>query len=153
MFESLEEQLYLSLMYSYKLLVGELDNFFKKYNITGPQYEVLTIINQRREKGIPIRKIAGRMVSNNPDVTRIIDKLEKVNLVERVRSSGDRRVINVKITSVGIDKLIEITNPLQDLHKSQFMHLTKQEMKDLLSLLFKARYPGQDKHFKIKSSN
>ena len=144
-FESIEEQLYLSLMYSYKLIVGELDGFFKDHNTTGPQYEVLKILNQSK-KGVPIRKIAERMVSSNPDVTRIVDKLEKANLVERVRSSRDRRVINVKLTAEGIHQLNNIEKPIQTLHKSQFKHLTKTEMKELLRLLFRARYPEQDKH-------
>lgn len=146
-FESIEEQLYLSLMYSYKLIVGELDSFFKDHNTTGPQYEVLKILIQDEKKGIPIRKIAERMVSSNPDVTRIVDKLEKADLVERTRSSSDRRIINVKLTTEGIHQFNNIEKPLQILHKSQFKYLTKTDMKELLKLLFRARYPKQDKHF------
>lgn len=140
-FDSFEEETLLNLMLTYKTLKGELDRFFKVNDISGPQFESLKIIGDHGKKGIPIRKIAVLMVSPQPDISRIVDRLEGSKLVQRVRGNKDRRVVYVRITGEGKRFLNKIMKPLTELHKAHFTHLKKTEIKLLNTLLLKARLP------------
>jgi len=139
-FDSLEEEVLLSLMMTHKNLKGELDRLFKEHGTSGPQYESLKIINENGKEGTPVRKIAERMVSDQPDVTRIIDRLEASGFAERVRGTDDRRVVFVRITREGKRFMRKLDKPVSTLHKDQFTHLKKTELKLLNRLLSKTRY-------------
>lgn len=140
-FDSIEEEAWLNLMLTYKNSKGELDLFFKNHGTSGLQFEALKIINEHGNEGIPVRKIAALMVSENPDITRIIDRLEVSHLVERIRGEADRRIIFVRITDKGKHFLDRLMKPLTELHQNQFNHLNKNEINLLNTLLQKARLP------------
>jgi DNA-binding MarR family transcriptional regulator len=140
-FDSLEEETLLSLMLTYKHLKGELDRFFKKHGTSGPQYESLRIIDEHGNSGIPVRKIAALMVTEQPDITRIIDRLEASRLVERVRGKEDRRVVFVRITNKGKGFIEKLRKTVTKLHQTQFTPLKKNELKLLNRLLDQSRLP------------
>jgi DNA-binding MarR family transcriptional regulator len=140
-FDSLEEETLLSLMLTYKHLKGELDRFFKKHGTSGPQYESLRIVDEHGNPGIPVRKIAALMVTEQPDITRIIDRLEASRLVERVRGKEDRRVVFVRITNKGKGFIEKLRKTVTKLHQTQFTPLKKNELKLLNRLLDQSRLP------------
>ena len=70
--------------------------YFRKLELTYPQTLVLAVLAEDGE--IPISHLARRIDSANSTVSGIVDRLEKLGLVERVRSGKDRRVIYVTVT-------------------------------------------------------
>ena len=100
---------------------------------------MLRILRGHGDTGLPSLEIAAQMVVPTPDITRLIDRLEKSGLAERQRDAGDRRVVHVHITAGGRDILRQLDKPIVDLHESQLAGLTINETKQLNRLLEKAR--------------
>jgi DNA-binding MarR family transcriptional regulator len=81
------------------------------------------------------------MVTREPDVTRLLDRLEKDGLVGRVRSDTDRRVVRISITTAGRSLLVELDEPMRQIHRNSLGHLTRAEIREMNRLLVKARQP------------
>ena len=90
-------------------------------------------------------EVSEHMVTRVPDVTRLVDRLEKCGLALRERCSKDRRVVHVKITAQGETLLRQLDSPVLAVHQAHLGHLTSQELDQLSSLLVKARHaaPGE----------
>ena len=82
-----------------------IDVFLKPYGITSAQYNVLRILRGVYPNGHPRCDIAKRMIERAPDVTRLIDRLESMKLVERDRSQQDRRLSITRISKTGLELL------------------------------------------------
>ena len=86
-------------------------------------------------------------MTREPDVTRLLDRLEKDGLVERVRSGTDRRVVMISIKAAGLKLLTALDEPMRQIHRDSLGHLTRAEIRELNRLLVKARQPfleGED---------
>ena len=79
------------------------------------------------------------MVTRDPDITRLFDRLEARNLITRQRQTDDRRVVRAYITDTGLKLLKSLDQPVLDLHKSQLHHLGRENLKILSDLLEMAR--------------
>jgi DNA-binding MarR family transcriptional regulator len=79
------------------------------------------------------------MVAQVPDVTRLLDRLEDADLIERERSTEDRRQVGTRITAKGLMLLSELDGPVADIHKRQLGHLSAAQLKTLAELLSLAR--------------
>ena len=135
----MEKEVFHNFKLTYDKLVYELVDFFKSYRITITQYDVLETIKNAGKIGLPILKLGEQMLSRQPDVTRIIDRLEDLGFVTRVRDTKDRRVIYVRLSRSGLALCEKVESSLYELHKDQFGHLSKSEMKLLNQLLIKTR--------------
>ncbi len=113
---------------------------FKEHGLTGAQFNVLRILRGAAE-ALPCQEIAGRMIAQVPDVTRLVDRLEESGLVERSRTPEDRRLVLTRITEPGLRLLARLDEPVLQLHKAQLGHLTAVELAELNRLLVKARTP------------
>jgi DNA-binding MarR family transcriptional regulator len=111
-----------------------MDRILGAFGITGEQYNILRILKGAGEEGHPCGEIGNRMMDRSPDVTRRIDTLEKQGLVERARSIGDRRVVNVRITSKGVALLNTISPELHAFEKAVSTNLSESQLKDLAAL-------------------
>ncbi len=138
-FEVLEEEVFLNLMRTAQWLGHAEEKLMKQHGLSGAGYNILRILRGAGEDGLPSLEIAGRMVTRVPDVTRLVDRLIKKNLVRRNRPDRDRRVVLVIITKKGLDLLADMDNPVIETVKRNFSQLTQQEMTDLNHLLEKAR--------------
>jgi DNA-binding MarR family transcriptional regulator len=120
----------------------EAQRFLKGHGLTGGQYNLLRIL---RGEGIELscQEVASRMITQVPDITRLVDRLESAGLVERRRTSEDRRLVLLKITPRGIELLQAIDDPILALHRRQLGHLSRDELAELNRLLVKARRQGQ----------
>ena len=110
----------------------------KKEDLSATQYNVLRILRGSLQ-GLPCGEIASRMITRDPDVTRLLDRLEKRGLILRWRETKDRRVVMVKITPEGIGLLGRMDQPVQELHRQQLGHLGKERLRELGELLQEAR--------------
>lgn len=112
---------------------------FKKHDMSPALYNVLRILRGAGEAGLTCGDVGGRLVQHDPDVTRLLDRLEKRGLIERRRSTEDRRVVRTNITDAGLALLSELDGPVDDLHERQLGHVPEARLKELLSIVEEAR--------------
>jgi DNA-binding MarR family transcriptional regulator len=133
----LEDQLFVAILKAADSLSQEADQLIKAAGLTGAQYNVLRILRGAEPKGLPCSGIGERMISRDPDMTRLLDRMEKHNLITRERQKADRRVIKTRITPEGLKLLKRLDQPVHDLHRKQFCHLPLARLKRLAELLNK----------------
>ena len=113
----------------------------REHGLSSPtQYNILRIL-RGEGKPLPILEIASRTITVVPGITGLIDRLEQADLVNRVRSEEDRRVIYVALTDRGNKTLADLDEPLLNLHRKLIGHLSQGDLKDLIRLLEKLREP------------
>jgi len=142
-FGSIEEEVFLQIMRTADRLQYDFEQLMKREDITGTQYNALRILRGAGVDGLPCHEIGARMITRLPDVTRLLDRLEKAKLVRRVREKADRRVVRVTITQRGLDLLARLDAPTAKIHVDQLAHMTQAELRSLGQLLEKARF-GQE---------
>jgi DNA-binding MarR family transcriptional regulator len=79
------------------------------------------------------------MITRDPDVTRLLDRLEKRELISRSREARDRRTVIGRITPAGVRLLERLDDPVQKAHRKQLGHLGKERLRGLTRLLREAR--------------
>ena len=141
-FDSLEQEAMLNLARTWDVLAGEMAlDVFKPAGLSPAQYNVLRILRGAGEH-LACGEIASRMIAREPDMTRLLDRLEKRGLVSRCRQQTDRRVVAVRITDAGLALLAELDPKLRAAHRAQLGHMTEDELKRLIALLEQARARG-----------
>lgn len=143
-FDSLQQEVYLSLWRTYDRLRAIEEEFFHRYDLTAQQYNVLRLLRAEHPGTLPTLAIANRLISRAPDITRILDKLENRNLVHRERMAENRRVVRVGITTTGLEMLKDLAEPLAACHEKQLGHLSEPELTQLRNLLHKLRGPHEE---------
>ncbi len=138
-FTSREQEAYLSLLRTADALESRVEAKLKEFGLTGTQYNALRILRGAGQDGIPCSDIAERMITRDPDITRLLDRLQKRGLVERSRGKQDRRVIYGKITAAGLNLLREIDSPLRKFSREILRHVSQANLKLLIDLLEQVR--------------
>lgn len=136
---SLENRIFIALLQSADALTQEAEQLVKTSELTGAQYNVLRILRGAEPEGLPCRAIADRMISHDPDMTRLLDRMEKRGLITRARQTDDRRVVKTRITPQGLGLLKTLDQPVHDLHEHQFRHMSAARLKMLFDLLEEVR--------------
>jgi DNA-binding MarR family transcriptional regulator len=140
----LEDTVFISLQKTADSLGIEAEQLFKPHGLTGTQYNVLRILRGAEPGGLPCRAIGERMISHDPDMTRLLDRMEKRGLISRARQTDDRRVIKTRISPAGLVLLKSLDQPVRELHKRQFHHLPSARLKTLAKLLEEVRARGPE---------
>ena len=136
---SLENRIFVSLLRAADTLSQEAEQLVKAAGLTGAQYNVLRILRGAEPEGLACRAIGDRMISHDPDMTRLLDRMEKRGLITRARQTDDRRVVKARITAPGLSLLRTLDQPVHDLHKRQFRHMSRARLKILSDLLEEVR--------------
>ncbi len=110
----------------------------KTEDLSGTQYNVLRILRGAPE-GLPCGEIASRMITRDPDVTRLLDRLEKRGLISRCRETKDRRTVMTRIAPAGLKLLAGLDDPIREAHRKQLGHLGSKRLRTLAELLRMAR--------------
>jgi DNA-binding MarR family transcriptional regulator len=141
---SLEKRVFVSLLQTADTLGQEAEQLLKAAGLTGAQYNVLRILRGAEPSGLACRAIGERMISHDPDMTRLLDRMEKRGLITRERQCDDRRVVKTRITVQGLSLLKTFDQPVYNLHKRQFRHMSATRLKILYDLLeeVRVRTPG-----------
>ncbi|MDP9050234.1 MAG: MarR family transcriptional regulator [Acidobacteriota bacterium] len=129
---------YLELLKTADLFARNLSDLLKKDDLSATQYNVLRILRGAIE-GLPCGEIGNRMITRDPDITRLLDRLEKRGLISRHRETKDRRMVMAQITSAGIQLLAGMDDPVRDAHRAHFGHLGRERLRSLIELLQAAR--------------
>ncbi|MGA7646628.1 MAG: MarR family transcriptional regulator, partial [Terriglobales bacterium] len=122
-FSSREQEAYLSLLRTADALQSQIEARLKDFGLTGTQYNVLRILRGAGAEGLPCREIGERMITHDPDITRLLNRLEARGLVERRRARHDRRVIHGKITAAGLKLLREMDGPVERQSREMLRHV------------------------------
>jgi DNA-binding MarR family transcriptional regulator len=131
----MEDRVFIALLKAADTLAQEAEQVVKGNGLTGAQYNVLRILRGAEPEGLACSTIAERMISHDPDMTRLLDRMEKRNLITRQRQSDDRRVVKTRITARGLDTLRRLEQPIRALHKRQFGGMTAAQVRTLAGLL------------------
>ena len=149
--KSVEQEVFLNVLKAADVLEAELADVLKPSSLSPTQYNVLRILRGKRAgccagghvdpaaHGIPCREIGERMITRDPDITRLLDRLEDRGLITRGRDSTDRRVINIRISQAGLELIATLDQPVLDLHKRQLGHLGQEKLNQLVGLLEEVR--------------
>lgn len=120
------------------LLSRALDQIIKPEDLSRTQYNVLRIL--RGAAGpLPCGEVANRMITRDPDITRLLDRLEARGLVSRERDTEDRRTVLARITPEGLRLLARLDEPILETHRRQMAHLGRERLEQLTELLVLAR--------------
>ena len=133
-----EETVFVELMRVADLLARRPAQLLKEHDLSSNQYNVLRILRGAPE-GLLCGEIARRMISRDPDITRLLDRLEKRDLIGRCREDPDRRRVLVRITPAGLSLLTLLDRPVCEIHRSQLGHLSQNQLRQLSRLLVTAR--------------
>ena len=139
-FSSLEEEAFLNLVRTSNEQWLALTSVLRKEaELTPTQYNALRILRGAGAQGLPCREVGERMVTREPDVTRLLDRLEDRGLVHRQRSDRDRRVVEATITDAGEARLAELDDPVLAALSRQLGHLGEEDLHRLIGILEKIR--------------
>ena len=134
-FTSREAEAYLSLLRTSDALQTQVEAQLKEFGLTGTQFNALRILRGAGPEGLPCREIGERMITRDPDITRLLDRLEDRGFVQRTRAKHDRRVIFGKITAAGLRLLREMDKPLEKYGREMLRHVGQEKLKQLIDLL------------------
>jgi DNA-binding MarR family transcriptional regulator len=140
----LEDHVFVAVLKAADSLSQEAEQLIKAVGLTSAQYNVLRILRGAEPDGLLCRGISDRMISRDPDMTRLLDRMERRKLITRERQKKDRRVIKTRITPEGLKLLKKLDRPVHELHKNQFHHMSSAHLKQLADLLavVQKRAPG-----------
>jgi DNA-binding MarR family transcriptional regulator len=131
----IEDRVFVALQRAADRLAVQAEQVLKSNGLTGAQYNVLRILRGAGPEGLACSSIAERMISHDPDMTRLLDRMEKRHLITRQRQSDDRRVVKARITSNGLELLKRLDPTVREVHKRQFAHMGAVRLRALADLL------------------
>lgn len=143
---SLEAQVFVSVLRTADALARGAEALLKPSGLSATQYNVLRILRGAGSKGLACREVGCRMISRDPDITRLLDRMESRRLISRVREENDRRVVKTRITAEGLRILKDLDIPMEDLHCRQMHQLSPKELRQLSRLLERARALAKTQH-------
>jgi DNA-binding MarR family transcriptional regulator len=132
---ALEDQIFVAILKTADGLSHQAEQLIKSARLTMAQYNVLRILRGAEPDGLLCRGISDRMISRDPDITRLLDRMETHGWITRQREKEDRRVVKTRITEEGLAVLKKLDQPVRELHKGQFSHMSASQLKTLAKLL------------------
>lgn len=138
-FPHLAEEAFLNLQRTADWLLRGVEETLRGFGLTHPQYNVLRILAGAGEDGLPCGEIGARLISRDPDITRLLDRLEKRDLCRRGRGEADRRVVRAYLTPEGAAILRTLEKPVRDAIRSPLAPLGAQRLEQLIGLLEEVR--------------
>lgn len=112
-----------------------LAELFKAHDLSSTQYNVLRILRGAGPDGAMCGDVAGRLIQHDPDVTRLLDRLDRRGLIDRTRDTKDRRIVRTRITKAGLALLADLDAPVDEVHNKQLGHMSEARLSELCALL------------------
>ncbi len=140
-FSSLRQQVLLQMARTTAILTHAWEQALRVHGITLTQYNVLRILRGAGPEGLCRHEVSSRLITQVPDVSRLLDRMMKAGLVTRTRDAGDRRLVNACITPQGLAILDHLDEPSYTVADSQLAHMSDADLRILIELLEAARCP------------
>ena len=138
-FQSVEQEAFLNVIKTADFLQQVAAQVLRGHQMSEAQYNVLRILRGAGDEGLKCSEIGDRMVTRDPDITRLLDRIEKQGWIERNRSTADRRVVTTRVTQSGLDKLAELDAPLAESLERVLGRLGSAKLQTLIDLLEEVR--------------
>lgn len=138
-FSSLQEEVVLGMVRTADQLMVPLSDVLREASLSLSQYNILRILRGAGKEGLPCGEISERMVRRDPDLTRLLDRLERRGLVARSRGTADRRVVQTTITAGGLHLLDTLEESITKATKKTLSHMSAARLHALRELLDEAR--------------
>jgi DNA-binding MarR family transcriptional regulator len=138
-FRSVRHEAHLSILRTAAELEHAMESAVKPHGITATQYNVLRILRGAGPGGLCRHEIGTRMLRRVPDVTRLLDRMEDLSLVVRVRDGDDRRYVTTRVTDAGLTILATLDPVVDRLTDAQVGHLGEARLRALIDLLGRVR--------------
>jgi DNA-binding MarR family transcriptional regulator len=138
-FASLEEEALLNLMRSSDFLHRAFHRETRDWGVTSTQYNILRILRGAQPSGLTCAAIGSRMITAEPDITRLLATLKALKLIRQQRDRKDRRVVWTQISQAGLDLLLTMDPVIDRVPRQLLGHMSKQELTELIRLLELAR--------------
>lgn len=139
-FDCLEQEVSLNILRTADYLMRGMEEFLKTYGLSGVQFNVLRILRGAGEAGMACKAIAEHMITRDPDVTRLLDRLAARGLIQRTRDRRDRRVVASRITPEGLALLEKMDEPVLTFHRRQLSHLPVEQLRAAVDLMEEIRH-------------
>jgi DNA-binding MarR family transcriptional regulator len=133
----LEERTFIAILRAADRLGRQVAELFKQFNLTPTQYNALRILRGGGPDGLACRQIGDRMISRDPDITRLLDRLKRRGLISRRREHNDRRIIKTFITPAGLKLLAQMDRPVEQFHLRALGNVNKNDLRGLIDVLEK----------------
>jgi DNA-binding MarR family transcriptional regulator len=117
----------------------------RRWNVTSTQYNVLRILRGAHPQGIPCSVIGDRMVTADPDITRLLARLKALKLIRQERDKKDRRVVLTSISPAGLALLSDMDETVSQLPARLLGHLGEPDLRTLVDLLERTRLHCDDR--------
>jgi DNA-binding MarR family transcriptional regulator len=137
-FARIEHEAVLGLLRTAALVEHAIEESLRPFGVTATQFNVLRILRGAGDQGLCGREIGERMITRVPDVTRLLDRLEKSELITRDRDREDRRHVTARITPKGRDLLEKAANAGSSIEQ-RFQRLSQDELQALIAALDELR--------------
>jgi DNA-binding MarR family transcriptional regulator len=130
----LQQEAALSILRAADLISQESASVMKPFDLTVSQFNILRILRGSPD-GLPCGQIGERMINRDPDITRLLDRMEAHKLIERQRGEQDRRVVTARISAEGL-KLLERVDPVvHACHLDQFEDFSHGQLQQIIDLM------------------
>jgi DNA-binding MarR family transcriptional regulator len=135
-FTSAEQEAMLGIRMVAARILAPWERFLKaEADLTASQYNVLRILRGAHPKSLTVGEIANRTITRDPDITRLVDRLDARGLVKRTRSDEDRRVVQVEIVRKGLDLLQRLDPHSARMPRAMIGHMAPRKLRQLSKLL------------------
>lgn len=134
-FASAEQEAMLSVMRTADVLHREFHRRARKWGITSTQYNVLRILRGAQPHGLPCAAVGDRMITAEPDITRLLNRLKILKLIRQSRDRNDRRVVITHISEAGLELLRQMDPVIDRAPEELLGHLSSSETAELIRLL------------------
>jgi DNA-binding MarR family transcriptional regulator len=134
-----EQEAMLNVIVTGSWLIGELNAAMAPYGVTPAQYNVLRILRGTHPGTLTCSAIGARLLDRTPDVTRLLNRLERVGFVHRKRATHDRRIVEVGITDEGLQLLDQMQDDVVARQADLTRHLSVDDCRALSALLERMR--------------
>lgn len=135
-FPSLEGEVFVALQLAANRTLDPWASYLRRAEgLTPNQYNVLRILRGAHPGGLTCGQIGERMITRDPDVTRLTDRLVREGLAERTRSDTDRRVVEVTISAEGLAALARLDDPARQMSSALLGPLGQERLRALRDLL------------------
>lgn len=138
-FSSTEEEAFLNLMRTSDCLHRAFQRKIRPWGITSTQYNVLRILRGAQPQGLTCSAIGDRMITADPDITRLLARMKTLKLIRQQRDKQDRRVVWTQISPTGLDLLSRMDAEITQIPRDLLGHLNPADLKELIRLLEESR--------------
>jgi DNA-binding MarR family transcriptional regulator len=133
--QSLEEETFVAVLRAAEYLQHRAAEMFKQHGLSSTQYNVLRILRGAGPEGLACSEVGERMLNHDPDITRLLDRLEGRGLIDRSRRKNDRRVITARIAPAGLELLRSLDIPVEEFQRRLLGHVGERRLQSLIRLL------------------